>query len=392
MNFYLSFRNIDIFNMKMPKILFLCRSVPPAHSGSSIVISNLAKCFSADDIIIIGSKVYGSQYKKNEKVLPFIKYGTINMNIRGVRWLNWLQLPFLFFKSFFTIISNKCDIIVAVYPHHMYLLVGYLLSKVLKKPFYPYFHNLFSENYQNNIFVDWLEDSSFKAANNIITISEGLTNYYRKKYPDLSFSTLTHSYSEKLPNINISTEKITEVDIGFCGTINHTCEDSLLRILEAVNNRSNTKISLYGSTPNSKLEKYDFNSRKFNYHILSRYNLSKELQNKDILVLPHMFIDSKYNLERETIFPTKTIDYLLSGVPILAHVPKNCFLWEFINKHKFALLIDEPKVNKIEEGMDELVSSFNLRKELVNNAFEAAKLFRTDAVINKFYKIINWDN
>ena len=140
--------------MKMPKILFLCRSVPPAHSGSSIVISNLAKCFSADDIIIIGSKVYGSQYKKNEKVLPFIKYGTINMNIRGARWLNWLQLPFLFFKSFFTIISNKCDIIVAVYPHHMYLLVGYLLSKVLKKPFYPYFHNLFSENYQNNIFVD----------------------------------------------------------------------------------------------------------------------------------------------------------------------------------------------------------------------------------------------
>lgn len=378
--------------MKMPKILFLCRSVPPAHSGSSIAISNLAKCFSADDIIIIGSKVYGSQYKKNEKVLPFIKYGTINMNIRGARWLNWLQLPFLFFKSFFTIISNKCDIIVAVYPHHMYLLVGYLLSKVLKKPFYPYFHNLFSENYQNNIFVDWLEDSSFKAANNIITISEGLTNYYRKKYPDLSFSTLTHSYSEKLPNINISTEKITEVDIGFCGTINHTCEDSLLRILEAVNNRSNTKISLYGSTPNSKLEKYDFNSRKFNYHILSRYNLSKELQNKDILVLPHMFVDSKYNLERETIFPTKTIDYLLSGVPILAHVPKNCFLWEFINKHKFALLIDEPKVNKIEEGMDELVSSFNLRKELVNNAFEAAKLFRTDAVINKFYKIINWDN
>ena len=376
----------------MPKILFLCRSVPPAHSGSSIVISNLAKCFSADDLIIIGSKVYGSQYKKNEKVLPFIKYGTINMNIRGARWLNWIQFPFLFVKSFLTIILYKCDIIVAIYPHQMYLLVGYLLSKVLKKPFYPYFHNLFSENYQNNIFVDWLENSSFKAANNIITISEGLTNYYRKKYPGLSFSTLTHSYSEKLPNINISTEKITEVDIGFCGTINHTCEDSLLRILEAVNNRSNTKISLYGSTPNSKLEKYDFNSRKFNYHILSRYNLSKELQNKDILVLPHMFVDSKYNLERETIFPTKTIDYLLSGVPILAHVPKNCFLWEFINKHKFALLIDEPKVSKIEEGMDEIVSSFNLRKELVSNAFETAKLFRSDAVINKFYKIINWDN
>ena len=51
----------------------------------------------------------------------------------------------------------------------------------------------------------------------------------------------------------------------------------------------------------------------------------------DVLLLPHGFSDPNFAAEEVlTIFPTKAIDYLASGRPMLAHSPPDSYLTRFL--------------------------------------------------------------
>ena len=63
---------------------------------------------------------------------------------------------------------------------------------------------------------------------------------------------------------------------------------------------------------------------------------------------PHGFAGPLVPEEYLTIFPTKTIDYLLSQRPILAHMPADSFIAEFYRRHDCALVVDEPAVERLE--------------------------------------------
>ncbi len=84
------------------------------------------------------------------------------------------------------------------------------------------------------------------------------------------------------------------------------------------------------------------------------------MKTMDILCLPYL-----HNYRNELNFPSKIIDYLWAGKPILA--TKVGEIKEFINFNGGALLV-EPQLDAFIEGMEKLIADDGLRKILTNNA------------------------
>jgi glycosyltransferase involved in cell wall biosynthesis len=92
--------------------------------------------------------------------------------------------------------------------------------------------------------------------------------------------------------------------------------------------------------------------------------------------------------EYQTIFPTKTIEYLICGRPILAHTPPNCFLTRFLQQWDCALIVEEPTVDAVVAAIARLRSDKALRDRLVGNALKAAEQFQAEHVAAHLRKML----
>lgn len=91
------------------------------------------------------------------------------------------------------------------------------------------------------------------------------------------------------------------------------------------------------------------------------------------------------------MFPTKTIEYLFSGRPILAHTPPGCFLTEFLRAHACALVIDRADPEVVMEGVSRIVNDDELRASLVRNALVTAGMFRAEEVASHLRHVLCGD-
>ncbi len=67
-------------------------------------------------------------------------------------------------------------------------------------------------------------------------------------------------------------------------------------------------------------------------------------------------------------FPTKAMDYLRSGRPILVHSPADSYLTWLARREGFALVVDRPDVGELAAAMDRLAEDCDLQEKLVSNA------------------------
>ena len=66
-----------------------------------------------------------------------------------------------------------------------------------------------------------------------------------------------------------------------------------------------------------------------------RSEVPARLREADVVLLPHSFEYAEAARDEfRTIFPTKTIEYLISGRPMLAHAPADAFLTQFLQANE----------------------------------------------------------
>jgi glycosyltransferase involved in cell wall biosynthesis len=118
----------------------------------------------------------------------------------------------------------------------------------------------------------------------------------------------------------------------------------------------------------------------FGHETVAHGQVVERLSESDIVVLPHGFQGSLPPEEYRTIFPTRTIEYLLCGRPILAHTPPDCYLTRFLKEHGCALVVDKPSVPALLEAIRRLQTDAKLRSDLVRRALQTAKMFHAPRV------------
>jgi hypothetical protein len=272
--------------------------------------------------------------------------------------------------------------ILVIFPEERFLLMAYLTARLLKCRLFPYFHNTYLENRHgwSRMFAGWLQGRVFDYAEHVFVMSEGMSELYRSRYPHLSQSPLLHSFNEPLPSADAPTTVGSPMRLAICGTINASCEEAAIRLGEAVAGSPDVRLSIYGANDPNHLRSIGLLRDGMQCATVSREELLRNLRAADVLLLPHGLTGSFSIEEYRTIFPTKTIEYLMSGRPILAHTLSDCFLTRFLRKHDCALIVDKPDVQALREALERLRTDYPLRRRLAENALKAARQFQAKDV------------
>lgn len=365
------------------RILLLSRSVPPQTSGSAIIAMNLAKQFTRDEMVVAGERVPGRPPVEWRDEWPRVLHLTSGLEPgrRGARWLRCLEVPRLVVGTGRLVRREGIGTIIAVFPNEYYLLAGYLTACRANVRLYAYFHNTYLEQRRGGAgrFAAWLQPRVFARASHVFVISEGIRELYGGRYPELPCSVLPHSFCEPIPPFQEPPAPGDPVRFVISGNVNATCEDAGRRVCDAVQETGGTLALLTGQ-PSSELTARGLLRPNVTHGPVSRDHLLGHLRQADIAVLPHGFVGPLAEEEYRTIFPTKAIEYLICGRPILAHTPAECFLTRFLRRHGCALVVDEPSVPSLCAAIGRLRSEAPLRAHLVRNALKAAEAFRAPRV------------
>lgn len=377
---------------EFPKTLLLCRNIPPAPTGASIVVGNLAKQFRPDEMVVLGAYYLGCPPQTWRDEWPRLKYATIQPpdGLRGARWIRWAQMPLLFLRALWTMITGRCQAIVVVFPDEIFLLVGYLVALVTRKPLYPYLHNTYLENRPNSGFARWLQPRVFARSRHVFVMSEGMQRLYNENYPGLECSPLLHSFNDPLPEPGEVTLPPAHKPLRLVlfGNISASNAEATVRLIELIKTMPDVHLTLFSGTSRAYLKQLGFTGDQITIKTVSHDVLMAGIREGDVIVLPHGFYGSIAEEEIATIFPTRTIEALISERPILAHTPDDCFLTDFLRRHDCSLIVEKPDAEALRQAIEQLRVDEELRLRLVRHALVTARQFQAATVADHLRRVL----
>lgn len=369
---------------RFPKTLLLSRSAPPAPTGSAVIVGNLARQFSPEEMVVLGAYYPGTPAVPWQDDWATLKYATVHPpdGWRGARWIRLAQFPWLLLRTLSTLIAGRCKAILIVYPDEIFLFAAYLIARLTRTPLFAHFHNTYLENRGHSPFARWLQGRVFEMARHVFVMSEGMSRLFEQNYPDLPCSPLVHSFNEVLPQENdVALPPLHQpLRLVIFGNFSASNADAAGRLAQLVHATPDVHLTLFSGTNPSYLKRLGFTGERITLETVTRDVLLERLSEADLVLLPHGFTGRIADEEIATIFPTRTIEALISQRPILAHAPRNCFLAEFLVSHDCALLVDEPEVEALTQALHLLRTDPELREHLVTQALRAARQFHASTV------------
>jgi glycosyltransferase involved in cell wall biosynthesis len=369
-------------------ILFVTQINPnKPGGGSSVVLKNLITKLSSSNYFVAYLDYFRFRFVKENKydtnsvfrVIPnWHPIYLIDFIFKGTRDKYIIQKLYKF------VIKNNISILVGIYPTYKSIKISLLVAQKAKIKFFPYLHDTIADGLSHTNFAkssEALEYEIIKTAKKVITISDGMKEYYDRKY-SIQTATLEHSYPEEIVPYKLQ----RDLRAFWGGEIYNINDISFSRIQNALGTlqipfhvTSLAKINT-PLIPNTKLKYFEKRSDYIN-----------AVKGSQILILALNWPDetsTHYN-ELSTIFPTKTIEYLASGALIIAHCPSEYFLAKFLLKHNCGIVFSNRDENEISNKIVELLSNKTEIERLCENALIAAKIFESTNIISKFNKIIN---
>lgn len=373
--------------MAQEKILVVSWTISPSPTGSAVIIDNIASAFSDSEMVLIGERKADLPQPDRAKNYPKIHYVDFNIQIfgRGQRYFRWVNFGKLVKRIETLAKAEKCTSILSVFPDEFYMNAAYKASKKLNLPFYTWFHNTYLDDRTGllKMLAERLQPRFFDHARTNFVMSDGMNNYYKKIYPDVSFTTLTHGFV--IPEVEYQpfTPNQETVRFMFTGSIHESCRDAIVRQIKTIIKNPNYHVHLFTGNPVSDFEMHGILGDNVHYEgFVTLDELFQRFAAFDIMLLPHGFDGGRTDAEYKTIFPTRTIPVLYSNRPILAHSPKNAFLTDFLRENDCAEIVDEKSENGINKAIHRLLNDEQRREQVVRNALKTAQIFDLDRVSN----------
>ncbi len=169
--------------------------------------------------------------------------------------------------------------------------------------------------------------------------------------------------------------------VHFAGGINAAMNgDAVLRLARAAAiAKTSPKLDMCTPSLPDELRGLGIGSR-----YVDQASLADAQARSTILFLPLAF-ESPQPLMIRHNFPTKAMDYLRSGRPILVHSPADSYLTWLARREGFALVVDRPDVAELAAAMDRLAVDCDLQEKLVSNALAFVRTRESKVWAEKFW-------
>lgn len=285
-----------------------------------------------------------------------------------------------------------CRQVMGVYPNIAFLGGAAIAAKRLGLPFYAWLHNT-PHAMQGNRFYNQqlgLERKILSSARCIFAMSDAMRDEYRELYPQLKVKTLPHPFviNDERPSEPDYSER--PIRLLFSGGVNESNANALGNIIRATRDYPN-RYELHLCSRQDKVTLRKRFGALGNIHCHGFVNDTKliELSRKaHVFLLPHGLYGNIADIEYRTIFPTKTITYMLANRPIFAHIPLRSGIDRYLTKNQVAYVEHDSDPTRLRRGLDEIVSNQGLRIKLAQNCVQALKRFDAAFVAQSFRKQI----
>ena len=170
------------------------------------------------------------------------------------------------------------------------------------------------------------------------------------------------------------TEKARHQRVHFAGGVYPLMNtDSMTRLHDALKTLDDPPtFQVLGNNPPDVLSKAGLTGPLIETGLVPREEMFGIQRSSEILYLPAAF-HSDWPDFLKSNFPTKALEYMVAGRPILVHGPKGFYLTELAREHEFALVVDEPDVIALAKAVERLRTDKALVERITHHALEFAK-------------------
>jgi len=388
------------------KTLVISRSFPPHVSGSSTILGNLFRHFPRDNYVVLKERREPIDTASQIDCTLF----SCDLRFRGIYfggnlgdgYIQYLPIPFLTLKALKIIKQEKIDNIFSVYPSSAFFISSFFAHKIARKPLFVYMHDTWEEQtkhwqFKFNIIHRFIarifEKMIFNSASKIFAISHALCDLYSKKH-GIQVITLPHCI-ELPPNYSLNNAQVYEerkepYKIVFTGSIYGVNLAPIRMLANVINSLLEVKVKLILCTPDVqyglRLQDWGIYGENIEARFATRAEALSLQREADILFLPLAFELS--NIELQTAFPTKTLEYLISGTPILVCAPTNYYISKCAREGEWGLVVDSLDYQALKEGILLLLKDYKLRRKLVHNARKAAIAHDANVISKKLQEYL----
>lgn len=353
---------------------------PPVVGGTSTVVSNLLSAFPVDACSVVCQTpetvagTHNMPVRPGQRVtrtgLPQI-ITRIPYGFYLARWLRLAQIPCIERVIRRECRRTKASLILAVYPSWPFLIASYRVAQREKLRLATYHMDIpdGADDY------DWPERpvvrhfgrKILEQADTRLVLSEALATFFQSRL-GLDSVVIPHaSELETVHSARLNTGNQGPRRIVHTGVVSNLQQEGLQRIANTIAQHPEWNVRLVLCTPTSP---EDLRQRGFKGDHVEIVSLDKqavtELQRSADLLLAVISFDGPFQDHQRTAFPTKTIEYLAAGVPILAHTPRDSYFAEHVLRHRYAMLADSTNPTKLAEAISRALDDVPARAELIS--------------------------
>lgn len=367
--------------MKEKKLLIISRSFPPFVVGSPILMANLFSSYKGG-LSAVAAWQYDAKIDKNFKApcktyylkMPtkFIQRVFDRFSFR-LLWIIKLYLKFVIRKE-------KPDCAFLVYPSAEFLTAAYNVCKREGLNYMLQMHDLWEENFPDDhpkktLAIKW-EHRIIKDALHVFSMTENQQSHYEIKY-NREIKLLPHTIRPERIDDQLLVNKGNKENnptVIYTGNISHKMNiDAMRQFVRAIDFLpDNYRVKMFISWDKKRALKEGIYNSRISYEWVSLDEVQIELRRAHVLFLPLSFKNGAME-EVRTVYATKTLDYLVSGTPILVFSPPDSFHTIDARRKGWGYVVDEDDPLKISNAIIELFENQKLANDKCLNAFKEAK-------------------
>jgi glycosyltransferase involved in cell wall biosynthesis len=378
----------------MKKILVITSTFPPRVSGASTIVGNLCRELNKADFCVLTYGPNPLDDRTDSANMLDCKTYLCQLPITLVKILSgvleqgraqYLLLPLLLLKGIWIVWKEKAKVILAtVNGDGGFLVAAFLIHLVTRTPLALYAIDLWGVQGSRleRMMAKTFQKSIFQAAYKVFAISQALQEY------------LTHTYGVEVillpvpvdlsvcdpcyPHIRDRCQR--DFSIVFTGMIYDAQLSSIQTLVKAISSLSMVKFLVYTPRPARWLKQSGMSGPNVILGGFANHQEVRSLQrDADALFLPLSF-DSVHPSVVRTAFPTKLVEYLAAGRPILVHAPQDSFVSKYAQGNGFALVVNSADHKVLRDAVQRLVADEELRYRLVENARRSAQRHDAKAI------------
>lgn len=347
-------------------LLIFSQRFPPSVGGTPTVMRKLCSALPPDRLAVISMAEPGENGAQTW-AMPFPQR-RLAQPCRLIRALDrgrFSTAPWIARRAAGLTRRSDTAAVVAVFPTETFLVAAWLLARWWRMPLYVYMLDLWADNRgdrQRRLVSRRMEPRIFRDAVRVFGPNPMLCDYFRGKYPAAALELLPHIVEAKASPVGRGQrawKRAGETLIVYTGQLYSTTGDpvrNLVRALELVEDL-NPRVVI--STPDTQrqIARYGLAGHaRIETVCLDTADEVADLQGQADILFNTVAFDHADSLQVKTLFPTKTIEYLVADRPMIVHGPAGNPFVEYARERGFAEIVDRKDPRRLADVIRRLIS------------------------------------